>query len=126
MEGYSVKIAASTKDLTAREKISLKDTTLAISLDEATMSEDVIIDYDYHVILNVHNEKSDNKDYTKTVVVAKYGTRFITGSASFTDSLTDIVDEMIDAGEGDNIVIKVYRIESKNYKGKQFITCSLI
>lgn len=126
MEGYSVKILNSTKDLSVKEKIAIKDTTNAIGLDEATNEGDVIIDYDYHVILSVHNEKSDNKDYNKTVVVAKDGTRYVTGSESFTTTLDDIVDEMIDAGEGDNIVIKVYRRDSKNYKGKQFITCSLV
>lgn len=126
MEGYSVKILNSTKEISVKEKIAIKDTTNAIGLDEATNEGEVIIDYDYHVILSVHNEKSDNKDYNKTVVVAKDGTRYVTGSESFTTTLDDIVDEMIDAGEGDNIVIKVYRRDSKNYKGKQFITCSLI
>lgn len=126
MEGYSVKILNSTKELSVKEKIAIKDTTNAIGLDEATNEGEVIIDYDYHVILSVHNEKSDNKDYNKTVVVAKDGTRYVTGSESFTTTLDDIVDEMIDAGEGDNIVIKVYRRDSKNYKGKQFITCSLV
>lgn len=126
MEGYSVKIKSSTRELSTKEKIAIKDTTNAISLDAASAEGDVIIDYDYHVILDVHNEKSDNKDYNKTVVVAKDGTRYVTGSASFTNNLNDIVDEMIDAGEGDNIVIKVYRRESKNYNGKEFITCSLV
>lgn len=126
MEGYSAKIASSTRKLTAKEAIAMKDTSNAISLDAITMDGPVVIDYDYHVILDIHNEKSDNKDYTKTVVVAKDGTKYVTGSSSFTTSLNDIVDEMIDAGEGDNITIEVYRKDSKNYKGKQFITCSIV
>ena len=40
-------------------------------------------------------------------------------------ALTDILDELADAGETD-CTIEVYRKESKNYKGKDFITCSIV
>ncbi len=76
-------------------------------------------------ILNkLHNEKSDNKDYINFIVVDKDGEKYVTGSQSFISSFTDIVDEMLEAGETD-ITIEVYRKESKNYKGKDFITCSI-
>lgn len=127
MEGYSVKIRETSKELSAKERIAIKDTSNAISLDEVTATEGAItIQYDYHVILDVHNEKSDNKDYTKLVVMDKGGTKYVTGSESFLTALSDIVEEMVDAGEGDNITIQVYRKDSKNYKGKQFITCSIV
>lgn len=126
MEGFTVKIRMSSKDLTAKERVMLKDTSNAISIDEVTSNEGkLVIDYDYHVILDIHNERSDNKDYVKCVVVDKAGTKYVTGSESFRTALADIVDEMIDAGE-DDITIEVYRKESKNYKGKSFISCSLI
>lgn len=126
MEGYSVKIAYASSDLSAKERVAIKDTSNATSLDELTSTGPITIDYAMHVILDVHNEKSDNKDYRKTVVVDKGGNKFVTGSESFTTALTEIVDEMTDAGEGDNITIEVYRKDSKNYKGKQFITCSIV
>ena len=127
MEGYSVKIRETSKELSAKERIAIKDTSNAISLDEVTATEgSIVIQYDFHVILDVHNEKSDNKDYTKIVVMDKGGTKYVTGSESFRTALTDIVDEMVDAGEGDNITIQVYRKDSKNYKGKQFITASIV
>lgn len=127
MEGYSVKIRYTSKELSVKERIAIKDTSNAISLDDVTTQEGTItIQYAYHVVLDIHNEKSDNKDYTKIVVVDKGGTKYVTGSDSFGTSLSDIVDEMIDGGEGDNIVIEVYRKDSKNYKGKQFITCSVV
>lgn len=127
MEGYSVKIRYASKDLSAKERIQLKDTSNAISLDDLTTQEgNITIEYDYHAVLDVHNEKSDSKDYTKIVVVDKGGTKYVTGSESFGTALSDIVDEMVDAGEGDNITVEVYRKESKNYKGKQFITCSIV
>ena len=127
MEGYSVKIRETSKELSAKERIAIKDTSNAISIDEVTATEgSIVIQYDFHVILDVHNEKSDIKDYTKIVVMDKGGTKYVTGSESFRTALTDIVDEMVDAGEGDNITIQVYRKDSKNYKGKQFITASIV
>ena len=127
MEGYSVKIRETSKELSAKERIAIKDTSNAISLDEITATEgSITIQYDFHVVLDVHNEKSDNKDYTKIVVMDKDGTKYVTGSESFRTALSDIVDEMVDAGEGDNITIEVYRKDSNNYKGKQFITASIV
>lgn len=127
MEGYSVKIRETSKELSAKERIAIKDTSNAISIDEVTTTEgSIVIQYDFHVILDVHNEKSDNKDYTKIVVMDKGGTKYVTGSESFRTALSDIVEEMVDAGEGDNITIQVYRKDSKNYKGKQFITASIV
>lgn len=124
MEGYSVKIISCTKELTAKERIKLKDTTNAISLDEQTQGAKVIIDVDYFAKLAVHNEKSEDKDYSKYVVVDKSGAKFVTGSESFATALSEIHDEMMDAGE--EYSIEAYRMPSKNYKGKEFITCSVI
>ena len=126
MEGYKTTIRFASKELTPKERVAIKDTGNCISLDEATAEQNITIDYAAHVILDIHNERSDNKDYTKCIVIAKDGTKYITGSESFTTALTDIVDEMTDCGCADEIAIEVYRKESKNYKGKSFITCSLI
>lgn len=127
MEGYYVKIRESSKELSAKERVAIKDTSNAISIDEVTTENGkMIIEYSYHVILDIHNEKSDNNDYVKTIIVDKEGNKFVTGSESFRTALVEIVEEMTDAGEGDNITIECYRKESKNYKGKSFITCSII
>ena len=127
MEGYSVKIRESSKELSAKERVAIKDTSNAISIDEVTTENGkMVIEYSYHVILDIHNEKSDNKDYVKTIIVDKEGNKFVTGSESFRTALVEIVEEMTDAGEGDNITLECYRKESKNYKGKSFITCSII
>ena len=127
MEGFVAKIRESSKELTAKERVAIKDTSNAISIDEVTAAEGkLVIDYSFHVIIDIHNEHSDNKDYVKCVVVDKAGTKYVTGSESFINALVEIVNEMTEAGEGDNIQIECYRKESKNYKGKSFITCSLI
>lgn len=127
MNGYKVTIREASKDLTAKERISIKDTSNAESIDSITAEQGkFIIDYAFHVVLDVHNEKSDNPDYSKVIVVDKAGNKFVTGSESFLSALSEIVAEMTEAGEADNIQLEVYRKESKNYKGKTFITVSLI
>ena len=127
MEGYKAEIIESTRNLTVRERIAIKDTTNCKALDQVTFENgSVDIDYDYHVKLKIHNPLSDNPDYEKLVIVDKSGERYITGSKSLEEAMMGIVDEMVDAGEGDNIRLHVYRMESRNYEGKQFLTCSII
>ena len=123
MNGYEAVIRLSTKELTPKEKVMIKDYKNAVSIDEATQQGRVLIDYDYHVVLDIHNENSDNKDYTKVIVVSKDGTKYVTGSKSFLNALEDITSEMVGVDEA--FQIEAFRKDSKNYKGKQFITCSL-
>ena len=123
MNGYSVSIKESSRELTAKQRIALKDTTNAVKLDEATQVEPVIINVDMYAILAIHNEKSENPDYDNYIVVDKNGTKYVTGSASFWSSFMDIFTEM--EGEDEEWALKVYRVPSKNYKGKDFITCSI-
>lgn len=123
MNGYSVSIKESSRELTAKQRIALKDTTNAVKLDEATQVEPVIINVDMYAILAIHNEKSDNPDYDNYIVVDKNGTKYVTGSASFWSSFMDIFTEM--EGDDEEWALKVYRVPSKNYKGKDFITCSI-
>lgn len=129
MQGYSVEITDTSKELSAKERVKIKDTSNAVDLDKATQSDggpvNVVIDYDYHVMLQIHNEKSDNKDYKKIVIVDKNGNKFTTGSESLITSLLDIVKEMKECDE-DDFQVEVYRKDSKNYQGRQFLTCSLV
>ena len=125
MEGYKAVVARASKELSAKEKIMLKDMSDAVKLDDIVKENPIIINPDYYAIVDVHNEKSDTKDYKKIVLVDKDGTKYTTGSMPFITTFEDIVDEMADAGE-DDYAIKIYPKESKNYKGKYFITCSII
>lgn len=121
---YSVVVAETSKELTAKERIQIKDTTDCIRLDEATKENAVMIDVDFYAVLNIHNEKSDDKDYTTYVIVDKDGERYTTGSPSFWSSFMNIYEEM--ENESEPWAIKAYRMPSKNRAGKDFITCSLI
>ena len=124
MEGYSVNIREVSRSITAKERVMLKDTTNAISLDEVTQGAKFVFEPDYYAILDVHNEKSEDKDYIKYVIVCKDGTKLVTGSESFFTSFMSIMDEM--AGCDEEFSIEAYRMPSKNYKGKEFITCSIV
>lgn len=124
MEGYSVNIREVSRTITAKERVMLKDTTNAISLDEVTQDAKFVFEPDYYAILDVHNDKSEDKDYIKYVIVDKAGTKLVTGSESFFTSFKSIMDEM--AGCDEEFGIEAYRMPSKNYKGKEFITCSIV
>lgn len=130
MDGYKASVSECSKELSVKEKIALKDTSNAIGLDLLTQEanfngEKVIIEVDYYATIDIHNEKSDNKDYINFIVVAKDGIKYVTGSQAFISAFKDIADELAEAGETD-MTIEVYRKESKNYKGKDFITCSIV
>lgn len=124
MEGYSVSIKETSKQLSAKERIMFKDTTSAKKIDEESQNGDFIITPSFYGILEVHNEKSDNVDYENYVIVDESGEKYVTGSASFWSSFMDIAKEM--EGETEEWAIKVFRVPSKNYKGKDFLTCSII
>lgn len=124
MNGYEVKIGYCNKELTARECIKLKDTTNAVALDEATEGSSLVISPSIWAELNIHNErnKDGNVDYMKYVIIDEAGTKYVTGSESFWTSFLEIAAEM---GE-EAFDVEAYKVDSKNYKGKQFISCSIV
>ena len=124
MTGYEASIREASKQLTAKERIAIKDTSNCIQLDEATKAGKIVFSPDYYAIISIHNEKSDDKEYEKYVVVAKDGQKYCTGSRSFLDAFIGIFDEMLEEDEA--YEIEVYRVPSKNYKGKEFLTCSIV
>lgn len=121
--GYSVDIKECSRQLSAKERINMKDTTSALSLDELTQEGDVNIKVKDYAVLSVHNEKSDNKDYEQYILIDEMGVKYVTSSDAFFNSFMDIYTEM--EGEEEEWSIRVYRSPSKNYKGKDFITCQI-
>ena len=127
MTNYTTSITESSKELSTREKIKLKDLTSAIAIDKVVDPEKpLVIAPDFYAYLSIHNEKlpENEQDYTTLVIVDKSGTKYYTGSTSAITSFVDIFDEMNDTG--DPFEIEFYKKESKNYSGKHFITCSLV
>lgn len=124
MADYKAEVVESSRQLTARERIKFKDLTDAVSIDTATKDEAIFIEVKDYAIVKVHNDNSDNKEYTKYVLEDKDGTLYATGSESFWKSFKDIWDEM--ENETEEWTLKIYKKDSANYKGKQFITCSIV
>ena len=94
-----------------------------VSLDEATQGGNVEIDLDYVAIFKVHNEKAvDNQDYRKYVYVAKSGEKYISGSETLYREYLNIYEEMDEEPFG----IVVFRSPSRNYAGRDFLTCRLL
>ena len=123
MTGYEVTIKEASMELSAKERIRLKDTTNAIKLDTATDNAPITITPKAFAILSIHNEKSDNVDYLNYIIVDKDGNKYVTGSDSFWSSFKSIWDEM--ETEAEEWELEIYKLDSKNYKGKKFLTCSL-
>lgn len=127
MTNYKTDIRESSKELSTREKIKLKDLTSAIAIDKVVEPEKpLVIAPDFYAYLSIHNEKlpENEQDYKTMVIVDKSGTKYYTGSDSAISSFVDIFDEMIETAEP--FEIEFYKRESKNYSGKHFITCSLV
>ena len=123
---YSVTVKEVSKELTHKERVQITDLTDCVKLDTATQEGAVLIDLDYYAVLEIHNEKSTDKDYENYVVADKNGTRYSTGSKSFFNNLVDIYEEMKDSDDEEEWQIKAYRKPSKNRQGKDFITCSIV
>lgn len=126
MEGYSATIISSSRELTAKERIRFKDTSKAAQLDELVQpDQSFVLDYDFYLDIQVHNEhaKGNSKDYSKRVIVDTAGNAFVTGSESFITAMDDILKEL--AGE-DDIQLECYKVASKNYQGKHFLSCTVV
>lgn len=124
MEGYSTRIIEASKELSKKESVMLKDTSDCIKLDEALKDGPITFKPRYYAVVEVHNEKSDNKDYRVYVVADEVGNKYVTSSDSFFESFKDIYSDMLESDE--DWLLKVYKLDSKNYTGRQFITCSII
>ncbi|MEE3416580.1 MAG: hypothetical protein VZR53_14560 [Prevotella sp.] len=127
---YSTKIVSSSRELTVKEKITLKDFNDCTGLDTVVTNEQgFIIDPDVIVEVEVHNERAkDDKDYTTIVILDKDGTKYSTSSNSLRDSISDIMDELNDLSDEDkaDLKIKVFKKPSKNYSGKYFLTATVV
>ena len=121
---YSVTIKESSKELTKREAIRLKDTSNALKLDEVANESPLVIEPTGFAVLSIHNDKADNPDYEVYLITAADGNKYVTGSNSFWSAFADIWTEMV--GESEPYSIEVYKMDSKNYKGKKFLTCSIV
>lgn len=126
MTGYSVKIREASKDLTNKQRVMIKDTSDAIRLDLEVDGGDLLIKPDYFAVLDVHNENSKNVDYVNYIIVDTDGKKYLTSSEAFWSTFCDIWDEMTKDCSDEEWELKCYKLDSKKYIGKQFLTCSVV
>lgn len=127
MNDFEVKIVETSRPLSAKERIAIKNSTNGVTLDNALSdTESLVITPTGFAILEVHNEKAKgDKDYVKYVIISD-GTMFTTGSRTFFSTFRSIWDEMQAESPDESFSIEVFKRPSKNYSGKYFISCNII
>lgn len=124
MSEFKVEVIKSSRELTAREKIQLKDTAACISLDRLSREQpDAVIGVEGYAVLAIHNERAKgDTDYEQLVVLSTDGNKYITGSNAFRTSFLDIWEEM--ANDPEPWGIRVIRKQSNNFAG-EFLKAAL-
>lgn len=121
---YTAEIIRSNRELSKKERVMYKDASDCKRLDEETsLNGRIRIKPVLWLELAVHNDKAkDNKDYSQFIIVDTDGQAYRTGSQNFYNNFLGIASEM----DGEEFEIEVYRRPSKNYTGKEFLTCKLV
>ena len=83
-----------------------------------------IIDVKDYAVVNIHNEATDDVDYTNYLIIDKNDNKYYTGSQAFWNAFINIYNEMKESDEEWGIELNL--LPSKNYKGKEILTCSLV
>ena len=123
---YTATIVESNRELSVQEKVKMKDTRDAISLEKISREHSVTLGVTGYAVLAIHNEKSEDKDYYQFLLLDSNGEKYVTGSAAFYNSFRDIWDDLCDEEmPEEGWPIKVYQLPSKNFTGRNFVTCSL-
>lgn len=118
-------VETSMTNMSKVEQIAMKDVGDCILLETYVNENDgeVIIEPKDYALLHVENDRSESKEYDVLILVDSGGTKFKTGSQSFFNAFMDIYNDLKDETGWS---IKVYGKPSKNYNGKNFLTCSVV
>lgn len=127
MDNFTTSIQYASFEMTARERIKFKDITDAVKIDEYTANNGAFTaTIKGYVILNIHNPKSkSNPDYHNYVYIDVDGKKYVSGSESLWNAFNEIREELEADNDTDPIALTFYRVPSKNYAGKDFLSCSL-
>lgn len=121
----SVSLLSGSREFTPRERIRIKDSGSSEMLDSVvTLEEPLKITPESWAVVEITSPDASIAPYNHYVIMDASGKKYETGSTSFWGSFISIWDEMCETGE--SFDIEVYKRESKNYKGKCFINCSLL
>lgn len=122
---FNVVIEKALKEVTKKEMLQLKDLTDAVRLDQATQERGSVMINNIQNMVKlflVSDDPKNPQEYGKLVITDTEGNRFVTGSESFARRAWEIADDMA----GEEFGLKVYRRPSKNYPGREFLSCSVI
>ena len=70
---YTATIVESNRELSVQEKVKMKDTRDAISLEKISREQSVILGVTGYAVLAIHNEKSEDKDYYQYLLLGANG-----------------------------------------------------
>lgn len=126
---YSAEVAQASRQLTAAQKLAYEDTSDMRSLNE--VSADMIIEGIVNwAWVKIHNDRlEENPDYDVFVIDTESGEQFYTSSPSFREAFThiwEVVGSDWNNEEPMKIDIKLKRIPSRNYKGKEILSCKYV
>lgn len=117
---YSARIVDTWEEMSTIERIKVKDLGDATKLNEVVdVSTPLLLDITNVMVMEVHNEKSENTDYPVYILIGENGERYYSGSSSLYRSLQDIRDEFEECGEDlpSPLPLKIYKAKSKNNTG---------
>ena len=118
-------VNTSIENMSKVEMVALKDVTDCVLLERylEENGDECILEVKDFVELHVENDRAESREYTVLVLIDKDGIKYRTGSESFKRAFMDIFADLKDeVGWG----IKVFGKPSRNYNGKNFLTCSVV
>ena len=126
---YKATIIEASREFSAKERVMFKDlgnATQLVDFAKACVEQGgkAIIAVKDFAVVSIHNEATEDVDYTNYLIIDKEDNKYYTGSTSFWNAFKNIYDEMKDSDEEWGIELNL--LPSKNYKGKEILTCSLV
>ena len=121
---YKATIEKASRELTAKEKILIKDTSDAISFGDLKEGESLTIKPSVFAKIHITNSASESGEYDTFVIIDDKGVKYTTSSDNFMETFGNLMDDL--EGCEEDYAIKVYTKPSKNYKGKFFLTCGVV
>lgn len=126
MKAYKAEVIDSHKELTARERIQMKEFSDSIRVtDLIANSEYPVITVCGYAAVHVTNDAAEDpkeRDYTKYQFIDSDGIKYSTSSASLYEAVTDIYNEL----EGQDVTVRFCSKQSRNFKGGEFLTAVLV
>ena len=124
---YQVEIVSSSKELSKKQQVALKNLNGGISIDTSIDTEPTgHIDIngkeiDYYATLHIINDRTESGEYENFIIAMKDGERYTTGSEFFRDTAIDIISDM----EGETEVWSLRCFKVKTDKG-HCLTCTIV